>query len=104
MPDSLPPVQHDPQSEQFLINLEGQQNAKLDYTRKVEGERTVLDLKATFVPPGRRNQGLATKIVLNAFREAEAQGYKIRPSCPFTEALLQRKPAFQHLRVDEKAS
>lgn len=104
MPDRLPPVQHDPQSEQFFIDLEGQHNAKLDYTRQAAGERTVLDLKATFVPPGKRNQGLATKMVMNAFREAEAQGYQIRPSCPFTKALLQRKPEFQHLRTDKDAS
>lgn len=100
MPDHLPPVQHDPQSEYFFIDLEDQQNAKLNYTRQAEGEHTVLDLKATFVPPGKRNQGLATKLVLTAFRHAQAEGYKIRPSCPFTEALLQHNPSFQHLRVD----
>lgn len=104
MPDRLPPVQHDPQSEQFFIDLESDQNAKLEYTRHAAGEHTVLDLKATFVPPGKRNQGLATKMVMTAFREAEAEGYQIRPSCPFTQALLQRKPEFQHLRADKDAS
>ena len=101
MPNELPPVQQDPQSECFFIELEGHQNARLDYAQQAEGETTVLDLKATFVPRGKRNQGLATKIVLTAFRKAEEEGYQIRPSCPFTDALLQCKPEYQHLR-DEK--
>lgn len=100
MPNELPPVQHDPQGQRFYIPLEGQKDAQLNYERKNHGAHQLLDFKATFVPPEDRNQGLASEIVEQAFRYAEEKGYKVKPTCPFVDALLKQKPAFEHLRAE----
>lgn len=96
---NTPTVQHDPDGQRFVVSLEESNDAYLDYERKKEGPHTILDFKATFVPPKWRNEGLATEIVTQAFRYAEEKGYRVKPTCPFVDALMKRKQEFEHLRV-----
>ena len=97
--ENTPTVQHDPENQRFFTPLEESKDAFLDYEREKNGMHTILDFKATFVPPTQRNRGLATQIVTQAFRYAEEKGYRVKPTCPFVDALMKQKPEFEHLRV-----
>lgn len=92
-------VQHDSKRERFFIPLEGHKDAELQYEHKKQGGHSVLDFQSTFVPVPVRNQGVASKMVEQAFRYAEDKGYRVIPTCPFVDALLKRKPEFEHLRA-----
>ena len=96
---NTPTVQHDADGQRFFIPLEESKDAFLDYQREKNGMHTILDFKATFVPPKQRNKGLATEIVTQAFRYAEEKGYKVKPSCPFVDALMKQQQEFEHLRA-----
>jgi len=49
--ENTPTVQHDAEDQRFVVSLEESKDAFLDYERKKEGVHTILDFKATFVPP-----------------------------------------------------
>lgn len=92
-------VQHDSKRGRFFIPLKGHKDAELQYEHKKQGGQSVLDFQSTFVPVPVRNQGVASKMVEQAFRFAEDKGSQVIPTCPFVDALMKEKQEFEHLRV-----
>lgn len=86
-------VVHDPQEHLFYLQLDGQR-AELHY-RVREGK--VLDYWHTEVPSTRRGQGWGEKLVVAALRWAQAQGYRVIPSCSYVHAIVRRRPEFAEL-------
>ena len=61
----------------------------------------VVDANHTFVDPSLRGQGVAEKLVEALVEDMEKEGKKIKPGCPYVEALFKRKPdKYQHINVD----
>ena len=57
----------------------------------------MLDFFYTFVPPAGRNHGVAEHVVLAGFRYAQANGFTVKPTCPYVGTFLRRHPEFQSL-------
>ena len=57
----------------------------------------VLVLHHTEVPPALQGQGLAGELVQAVLDWARAQGLRVRPTCSFVAAYMQRHPATQDL-------
>ncbi len=95
-PDSDPQngtdVQHDPESGRFYLEADGGE-ARLSYRR--DGD--VLDFVSTFTSPELRGRGLAAEVVRAGFEYAEAEGKKVRPSCPYVDTFLRRNPQYREL-------
>jgi predicted GNAT family acetyltransferase len=93
-PDELP-VRHNSDRHRFYIPLdEGQ--AHLDYDR-IDSE--TVDFAHTYVSPGRRGEGLASRVVEGALEHAREEGLKVVPSCPFVASFLKDHPEYQDLRA-----
>jgi len=85
-------VQHDPEGGRFYIETDGGE-ARLNY--RVDGD--VLDFVSTFTSPQLRGQGMAAKVVRAGFEYAEAEGKKVRPTCPYIDTFLRRYPQYKEL-------
>jgi predicted GNAT family acetyltransferase len=81
----------------FYFPTEDANDAVVDYKLHTEGEPNLMEITHTFVPPTLRNKGLAEKITHTALNFADINGYKVRPSCPFTHSYLKKHPEFNHL-------
>ena len=73
----------------FKRNDEGKEVAEITYVLVEEG---VVDANSTFVDPSLRGQGVAEKLVDALVEDMEKEGKKIKPGCPYVEALFDRKP------------
>lgn len=73
----------------FKRNEEGKEVAEITYVPVEEG---VVDANSTFVDPSLRGQGVAEKLVDALVEDMEKEGKKIKPGCPYVEALFDRKP------------
>ncbi|MBI4115770.1 MAG: N-acetyltransferase [Candidatus Omnitrophica bacterium] len=86
-------VEHDKKKQKFWIKLDSYE-AVLMYAKK--GKR--LDFYHIYVPDPFRNQGLAARILITAFKYAKKEGYRVIPSCPFIAGdFLPRFPKYQDL-------
>ena len=92
-PQASADVQHDPDGGRFYIQTDGGE-ARLSYRR--EGD-DVLDFVSTFTSPELRGRGLAAEVVRAGFEYAEAEGKKVRPTCPYIDTFLRRYPKYQEL-------
>jgi predicted GNAT family acetyltransferase len=86
-------IRHEPEARRFVIELAGE-TGLLRY-RELAGR--VLDLDHTFVPPALRGAGLASQLTEHALRYAHEHGYRVRPSCPFVAAYIERHPQHRDL-------
>eukprot|EP00741_Cyanophora_paradoxa_P007370 tig00001126_g7129.t1 len=84
-------VQHDTQAGKFFLS--DKPDAHLLYERR----GTLLDLQHTYVPASYRGQGLAEKLVDEAFAVAEREGLKVVPTCSYIHTYLSRKPEAKKL-------
>jgi len=75
-------VKHQPGNHKFAAQLEGAQEAKLEYEKQT-GD--VIDLKYTFVPEEFRGEGIASELVKQSLDIAREEDLKIVPSCPFVQ-------------------
>jgi uncharacterized protein len=80
-------IQHEPERRFFARTPSGE--AELSYAILARG---VMDLRHTFVPEQERGDGLGGALVQEAFSFARANGYTVRPSCPFADAWAQQHP------------
>lgn len=80
---ALATVQHQPEQQRFVLQLEGHE-AVLDYQLK----QNVIDFNHTFVPVEFRGKGLAEKLVKSGLRWAEQQQYTIQASCSYVQRFL----------------
>ncbi len=83
-------IEHDTQSKRFLSRVDSG-SATLSYASMNDG---VLDFRSTFVPPKDRKRGIGEQIVLHALRYARDHGFRVRPSCDFVSAVLERHSEF----------
>ena len=82
---------HDVEKQEFRIDL-GVYRAVLLYARRGK----VLDFYQIYVPDPFRSQGLAGKILIDAFEYAKKEGYRVVPTCPFIAGdFLKRFPQYQ---------
>ena len=79
-------VQHDPQAHTFTLSRAGHP-AELAYTRP---DAHTIDFVHTFVDEALRGQGLGDELARAGLAYAHAQGLKVKTSCPFMAAYVQR--------------
>ncbi|HVS01777.1 MAG TPA: GNAT family N-acetyltransferase [Thermoanaerobaculia bacterium] len=86
-------IRHDEDSNRFYADLgEPGQRAVLSYRPAGDG---VLDFHSTLVPPQQRGNGIGRRIVLHALRWARDNDFKVVPSCPFVDGVIQDNPDYQ---------
>ncbi len=62
-------------------------------------EDGIMDFTSTQTPPALRNRGVASRLIEGALEAARAEGYKVKASCSFVEAYLNRHKEFGDLRA-----
>jgi uncharacterized protein len=78
-------VQHEPG--RFFIACDGEE-AELVY----ELRGNVLDVRHTWTPPRLRGRDIAARLTDAAFAHARAQGFRVRPTCSYTQTYVARHP------------
>ena len=91
MPDTSA-VTHDPNTGRFEIHTEDG-TALLTYLR--DGDE--IDMMHTEVPESLEGQGYGAALAEAALGYARQEGKKVRPSCPFVAAYIERHPAYADL-------
>ncbi|HKH92944.1 MAG TPA: GNAT family N-acetyltransferase [Gemmatimonadaceae bacterium] len=94
MPDTSA-VSHDPNTGRFEIRTD-EGTALLTYLR----HGTELEMMHTEVPQALEGRGYGAALAEAALDYARQQGAKVRPSCPFVAAYIQRHPAYEDLVTD----
>jgi predicted GNAT family acetyltransferase len=94
MPDSSA-VSHDPNTGRFEIHTD-EGTALLTYLRS----GSEMEMMHTEVPEALEGRGYGATLAEAALDYARQQGAKVRPSCPFVAAYIQRHPAYQDLVAD----
>jgi uncharacterized protein len=89
-----PTVRHNAAAQRFENTQDGHL-AECCY--RLQGQ--VLDLHHTEVPAALQGQGLAAWLVKGALDWARESGFRVRPSCSYVAAYMQRKPETQDLLV-----
>lgn len=59
----------------------------------------VMDIRHTIVPEAIGGRGIAGRLVREALEYARSEGLKVRPSCEYAAAWMQRHPEFAGLRA-----
>jgi hypothetical protein len=54
----------------------------------------------TFTPPAARGRGLAGALVARLVADARAEGFKVRPKCPYVAEWFVRHPEQADLKAD----
>ncbi len=85
-------VVHNPQAQQFEVRLNGAL-AVCAYHR----HGSVLEIHHTEVPEALGGRGLAGTLVAATLAWAREQGLKVRPTCSYARAYMQRRPETQDL-------
>jgi predicted GNAT family acetyltransferase len=86
-------IRHDEEQGRFVAEMDGDE-AYMTYSRI--DERTV-DFRHTFVPRVLRGRKLAERLVREAFRWAEAEGYGVIPTCSYVRRLSEADPTLEAL-------
>ena len=68
-----------------------------------ERDEHTLDFKSTLVPPEFRGKGLGDEFVQKALEWARTHDYRVIPSCPFVEDVLQRHPEYEDVVAQKGA-
>jgi predicted GNAT family acetyltransferase len=85
------PVENHPETEQFVLPLDGSEPAFIDYSVGSDG---ALNLLHTEVPAAARGRGVGSDLVRGALELARGEGLKVVPICPFIVAWVRDHPAF----------
>jgi predicted GNAT family acetyltransferase len=96
MPDdaAISPIRHDRAGRRFVVIRDGHE-AWLDY----EQSGTIMTITHTTVPAAIGGRGIAGDLVRNALDFARAQGLRVHPACPYTDAWMRRHPGYDDLRT-----
>lgn len=86
-------IHHDSDRQKFYAHLDAGE-AYLEY--RPRGKDT-LDYVSTFVPPEHRHQGTGEAIVKRALKYARENGYRVIPTCPFVQRVIEENPEYQEL-------
>ena len=91
MPDKSA-VSHDPTTGRFEIRTEDG-TALLTYLRR----GSEIEMTHTEVPEALEGRGYGAALAEAALGYARQEGKKVRPSCPFVAAYIERHPAYADL-------
>ena len=94
MPDTSA-VSHDPRSGRFEIQTEDG-TALLTYLRHGD----VIEMVHTEVPESLEGHGYGAALAEAALGYVRQEGKKVRPSCPFVAAYIDKHPAYADLVAD----
>lgn len=89
-------ITHNEADKQFSAVLDGKTSV-LRYNVTDDGK--TLDYYSTFVPPELRGRNIGQDIVLFALEYAKLNHFKIIPSCPFVNKVLERHSEYSSLRA-----
>jgi predicted GNAT family acetyltransferase len=96
-PQMTPDIRHDRSARRFETTVDGA-HCELDYTlsegRLAEG---VMTITHTEVPQEVGGRGIAGALVRTALDVARAEGWKVRPRCPYAAAWMKRHPEYAEL-------
>lgn len=85
-------IVHEPENKRFIIPLEGNDPAELNYAISTDHSRdpgrSVVNFTRTFVPPEHRNKGLAEKLVRHGLAWARDRDCRIEASCSYVAKYL----------------
>lgn len=76
-------------------------NGKTAVAEYILNKQGVLFFTHTEVPDEHEGQGVASKLLEAAFKDAEERDLKIAPICPFVKSYLQRHPEWKRLLAKE---
>ena len=79
-------VQHDIEGRMFYID----EAAGRAYLAYMDLGKKTMDIYRTFVPDELRGRGLAALLAAEALKFAEAQGYKVIPSCTYVARYMEQ--------------
>lgn len=83
-----------PSRGRYVIHLAPGAEAEMTYRKQSEGPMII---DHTGVPSAYEGRGIALQLVKAAVADADAQGFKITPVCPYVVAQFRRHPAWSHL-------
>jgi predicted GNAT family acetyltransferase len=86
-------IQHDETRHRFTHEREGH----LSYLSYAPIDRQTVEFVRTFTAPAVRGRGIGARIVEHALRWADAQGYRVVPSCWFVAEYVERHPQWRRL-------
>ena len=86
---------HDPGTERFVAHLACGE-AYVLYRQKGD----MMDIVSTWVPPEHRRLGIGEKLVICALNHAQANEYKVVPTCPFVPGVIDAHPEYETLIAD----
>ncbi|MCM2336159.1 MAG: N-acetyltransferase [Pseudomonas sp.] len=89
---SDPAIVHDATARRFSLEVDGHR-AELEY--QLHGG--TLAITHTGVPEAIGGRGIAARLVEAAFAHARAAGLKVRPSCSYAAAWVERHPEVRDL-------
>ncbi len=84
------PVIHDEKNHRFEIRLNG--SVAYEMYRMIDGN---IAYEHTVVPPSLSGRGIGNYLVKYVLDYAQAQGLKVRPSCSFVKAYIDKHPEYQ---------
>ena len=76
-------------------------NGKTAIAEYILNKQRVLFFTHTEVPNELEGKGVASKLLEEAFKDAEDSDLKIAPICPFVKSYLQRHPEWKRLLAAE---
>ncbi|WP_167852193.1 GNAT family N-acetyltransferase [Hymenobacter elongatus] len=88
-----PVITHHPEEQAFYAHLNGYES-ELTYSRP---EATVIDFTHTFVDEKLRGQGVGDALATAALAYARAEKLRVKATCTFMRAYVQRHPQYQEL-------
>ena len=86
-------IQHDPARHRFTYERDGQ----VSYLSYSMLDASTVDFTSTYTAPPLRGRGIGARIVEHALQWADAQGYRVVPTCWFVAEFVERQPQWQHL-------
>jgi predicted GNAT family acetyltransferase len=92
------PIEHDETEQEFRLQIAPGTEAHLSYSA-LGG---VHDFQSTYVPPGHRGKGIASRLVQHAMDHARANGWRVRASCSYVQAWLARHPDYRDALSESK--
>ena len=96
-PDSSPEGQHQAEAHRFVVQTP-QGLAVCSYRREHDAPgQDVLVLHHTEVPAALQGRGIAAALVAAALAWARSEGLRVRPTCSYVAAYMQRHPETQDL-------
>ncbi|WP_375437757.1 GNAT family N-acetyltransferase [uncultured Hymenobacter sp.] len=87
------PIQHQPQDQEFTATVDGH-TAELAYSQP---SPDTIDFAHTFVDEALRGRGVGEALAREGLAYAKQEGLRVRTSCEFMAAFVERHPEYQEL-------